>query len=52
MILTDDNFATIVTAIREGRVLYDNILKFIRFQMANLMAYILLFLFAALFVGA
>lgn len=52
MILTDDNFATIVTAVREGRVLYDNILKFIRFQMANLMAYILLFLFAALFVGA
>ncbi|MDU9375889.1 Calcium-transporting ATPase [Methanocorpusculaceae archaeon Sp1] len=52
MILTDDNFATIVTAVRQGRVLYDNMLKFIRFQMANLMAYILLFLFAALFVGA
>ncbi len=37
MILTDDNFATIVAAVHEGRTLYDNILKFIRFQLSTTM---------------
>jgi Ca2+-transporting ATPase len=36
MILTDDNFATIVTAIEEGRKVYDNLQKFLRIQIANL----------------
>ena len=36
MILTDDNFATIVRAIEYGRELYDNLSKYIRFQMAAL----------------
>ena len=36
MILTDDNFATIVKAVELGRELYDNLVKYIRFQMGVL----------------
>jgi P-type Ca2+ transporter type 2C len=43
MILTDDNFATIVKAVELGRGLYDNLVKYIRFQMGVLAGLILTF---------
>ena len=49
MILTDDNFATIVKAVELGRGLYDNLTKYIRFQMGVLAGMILTFLGAAIF---
>jgi P-type Ca2+ transporter type 2C len=49
MILTDDNFATIIRAVENGRALYDNLLKYIRFQMGSLFAFIVTFLASALF---
>jgi Ca2+-transporting ATPase len=49
MILTDDNFATIVNAVDYGRNLYDNLLKYLRFQMSTLVAYIAVFIGAGIF---
>ena len=49
MILTDDNFATIVKAVEYGRAIYDNLSKYIRFQMTALVAFIVSYLGAAIF---
>ncbi|MFL5750472.1 MAG: cation-translocating P-type ATPase [Chloroflexota bacterium] len=49
MILTDDNFATIVKAVELGRALYDNLLRYIRFQMTCLFGFIGTFLGASIF---
>lgn len=51
MILMDDNFNTIVTAIREGRRIYDNIRKFLRFQLSTNIGAIIL-MFTAIMTGA
>ena len=48
MILTDDNFATIVGAVREGRGIYDNIVKFVRFQLSTALGFVLTFLIASI----
>ncbi|WP_327243453.1 cation-translocating P-type ATPase [Streptomyces sp. NBC_01320] len=49
MILSDDNFATIVHAVEEGRKLYDNLTKYIRFVLLLLVTFVLTFLGAAFF---
>jgi Ca2+-transporting ATPase len=48
MILTDDNFATILGAVREGRGIYDNIVKFVRFQLSTALGFVLTFLIASI----
>jgi P-type Ca2+ transporter type 2C len=49
MILTDDDFSTIVKAVHIGRALYDNLKKYIKFQMAALIGFITTFLGASIF---
>ena len=50
MILTDDNFATIIKAIEYGRGIYNNLFNFVRFQMFELIAFIFSYLLAAFFL--
>jgi P-type Ca2+ transporter type 2C len=48
IVLTDDNFATLVSAVHQGRALYDNIVKFVRFQLSTTMGAILTTFFSPL----
>ncbi len=52
MVLLDDNFATIVAAVEEGRVIYDNIRRFVKFSIAGNVGKVLVMLLAPLLLGA
>lgn len=48
MVLLDDNFATIVAAIEEGRSIYDNLRRFVKFSVAGNLGKVIVMLFAPL----
>jgi Ca2+-transporting ATPase len=48
MVLLDDNFATIVAAVEEGRVIFDNLLRFIKFSLGGNLGKVLVMLCAPL----
>jgi Ca2+-transporting ATPase len=50
MVLTDDNFASIVSAVEEGRVIYDNIRKFVMFLLSSNVGEILV-MFVGILIG-
>jgi len=51
MVLLDDNFATIVSAVEEGRVIYDNIRRFVKFSIAGNVGKVIVMLLAPLVLG-
>lgn len=52
LVLLDDNFSTIVQAVREGRRIYDNLLKFVRQALTANVAEVSTILFAFILMGA
>ena len=49
MILTDDNFGTLVHAVELGRKVYDKVVAYVRYQMTQLLALVMLFIAATAF---
>ena len=49
MILTDDNFGTLVQAVEIGRRVYDKVVSYVRYQMTQLLSLVLLFIAATAF---
>jgi Ca2+-transporting ATPase len=49
MILTDDNFGTLVHAVEIGRKVYDKVVSYVRYQMTQLLALVFLFIAASAF---
>ncbi|GLP64832.1 ATPase [Streptomyces sp. TUS-ST3] len=49
MILSDDNFSTLVYAVEQGRAIYDNLTKYIRFVLLLLVTFVMTFLGATIF---
>ena len=49
MILTDDNFGTLVNAVEIGRRVYEKIVSYVRYQMTQLLALVMLFIAATVF---
>lgn len=49
MVLLDDNFSTIVTAVEEGRSIYDNLLRFVKYSLGGNLGKVLIMLLAPFF---